>query len=148
MAVTIPSDLVADVMQAADPALLRAATARLSSPAGLADERPPAFAEVLAAQGSTPAPANTEGQMARPLEQFVWQALFGTMLPAGEPGLFGSGPGSGIWRSMVVEQLAAVVTESPGSELIPAAADIRRDGIAARDGWPYFASPPIRSYVG
>ena len=144
MAVSLPSDLIADVMRAADPARLQTAAARLSQPARTAPAAGPAFATVLDA-----AAPQADASASRPLDQLVWQNLFETMLPREESGAFGDGLGANIWRSMAADQLATVAASAPGLALTPDAASGQEAGsLEASTGWPYFASAPIRSYAG
>lgn len=160
MAVDIPSDLVLDVMRAADPARLKAAVARLSPPA---DSGAVPFDGVLAhAAGAVPAagpidaapaPPNRQRSIEPEFQQLVWRSLYEAMMPQEGSAAFGEGAGAGIWRSMAVDQLASVSAQTGQLDLFPGR-DHAASGpsgfvpLDATGGWPYFVSSPIRSYAG
>lgn len=163
MAVDIPSDLVFDVMQAADPARLKQVVARLAPQPHDGIAPAASFAGVLADAGASPpehagatppaALAADETVARQGFEQLVWRNLYEVMLPAENSGVYGEGIGADVWRSMAADQLAAVSATSGRSELIPglehrvtgAAADVP---LQAAAGWPYFVTGAIRSYAG
>ena len=117
MSINPPTDLVLDVVRAANPARHREATARLTqgmtegvSTVGRGD-----FAAILAKTDATPPaptvalPARTASpaSAAEAYEAFEGLAL-ATMIDAALPeskALFGEGPGADVWKSMLAEQI-------------------------------------------
>lgn len=130
MIVTATPDLVLDVLEAADPAAQRAATAKLdalkSSDADFAATMDATVAEgptakVPEAQSSAvngapvqvikaPAP----GEVYRKFEAFILQTFVETMLPKQSEEVFGKGTAGGIWKSMLAEQLGAQLAKGKG----------------------------------
>jgi flagellar protein FlgJ len=135
VAINPPSDIVLDVLNAADPARAEAAAARLSAlsaaaPSSASDD----FAKALdtAAQASTPAPASVAGlpaARARLLNKGLFAAqkaknaevefeatllnnFVGEMLPKDAPGVFGQGTAGDVWRSMLGDQIAHQIAKS------------------------------------
>ncbi len=144
MAVRIPSDLVADVMKAAEPAQVRMAAARLDaktrsaapaagtmfSDALMALRQPNASAargdmvsDVMRAAEplSARAAAQRLTEMSpRPndayaqFESFMLRQAFEDMMPPSETNAFGEGFAGGVWRSMAAEQFASIFTDRGG----------------------------------
>ena len=137
MIVTATPDLVLDVLEAADPAAQRAATAKLDalkpSDAGFATamegEVSKAAATVRTAAGqstpsepaspSTAAPvqvikASSPADVYRKFEAFVLQVFVETMLPKQSEDLFGKGTAGTVWRSMMAEQLGNQLAQGKG----------------------------------
>lgn len=137
MMVTPTPDLVLDVLEAADPATQRAATAKLdalkSSDTDFAttlDSRAAAAtADLSSAQrtadagaalgATTPAPARvlkaaSSGDVYRKFEAFVLQVFVETMLPDKAQDLFGKGTAGNMWRSMLAEQLGNQLAQGKG----------------------------------
>ncbi len=126
MSIKPPSDLLLDVVRAADPATSAAAAERLAKIAADAGKSDPAFSEVLNEVGAPPpSPVNSAAQVAvapampqrfssppidadkkayQGLEALLLQNLVATMLPEGSE-IFGEGSAGMIWRSMLAEQL-------------------------------------------
>ena len=167
MAVSIPSDLVVDVMRAADPARLQRAVSKLSGSAEgersgamnfsstLANTQNTSCLNILPVNDAAPSQGHHEVEATRQgFEQMVWRSLYETVLPEEKSGVFGGGPSAGIWRSMAADQLASVASKNSSLKIL----DVRNgDALAAtRDmangeslsGWPYFATSQIRSYAG
>jgi peptidoglycan hydrolase FlgJ len=142
MIVTPTPDVVLDVLEAADPATQRAATAKLdalkSSDAGFAAtmeaSKAAATARAAAADQSaakaapsvpgspdTPAPApvqvikaSSPTDVYRKFEAFVLQVFVETMLPKQSEDLFGKGTAGTVWRSMMAEQLGNQLAQGKG----------------------------------
>jgi hypothetical protein len=140
MIVTSTHDVVLDVVEAADPATQRAATAKLdalkSSDAGFdatmeaskavatartAAADPSTAKAVLSEPGSasTPAPvqvikASSPTDVYRKFEAFVLQVFVETMLPKQSEDLFGKGTAGTVWRSMMAEQLGNQLAQGKG----------------------------------
>lgn len=167
MAVSLPSDLVADVMRNADPMRRTAAAARLQSLgnggaafAAAVDASQPLRASVathVAAQGLEARQSHgvtraAEGKSAtyRGFEQMVLRNLFESLLPAEDSGTFGSGPSAGVWRSMAADQLATVYADKDGLGIARMLASAQpgsaTPGFAPQHAaqWPYFSLHPLR----
>src|SRR5262245_51584014 len=141
MIVTPTSDVVLDVLEAADPAMQRAATAKLdalkSTDAGFAatmdSEVSKAAATARAAEDqstakaaqsepglpNTAAPvqvikASSSTDVYRKFEAFVLQVFVDTMLPKETQEIFGKGTAGSVWRSMLAEQLGNQLAQEIG----------------------------------
>jgi len=156
MAISLSSDLIADVMRMADPARLTAATAKLQSlqPPGQSHE---GFANVIEQTGTTlplSERATALHQMAKAtapepyveFERMVLRNLFESLLPREESGAFGSGPSAGAWRSLAADQLAGLYAGTGG---IGIAAELSSDaGGNGETQWPYFNTRKIEAFTG
>ena len=154
MGVSLPSDLIVDVMRSADPAKLQRATAKLQS-LEESSPLPRAFANVLDTVDNpqpTPASAPSRGTAAGPFvefEQMVLRNMFEAMLPAETSGAFGSGPSAGIWRSLAADQLAALHASAGGIGIAESlTADEGARGAVTEREWPYFSTDKIKAYTG
>jgi flagellar protein FlgJ len=164
MAVSLPSDLIADVMRNAEPARRSAAAARLQSMGSRgidfadvvgqarqpAEVKPGVERSTHLAAGDTSAGAAGRGRATNPtfarFEQMVLRNLFETLLPAQESGAFGGGPSAGIWRSMAADQLAGTLAENGGIGISRMLASSTPDSAPLRDAqWPYFSLHPLRA---
>ncbi|HVQ72004.1 MAG TPA: rod-binding protein [Bradyrhizobium sp.] len=140
MIVTPTPDVVLDVLEAADPATQRAATAKLDalkSPyAGFAatmdsevskaaaTARAAADQSTKAVQSEPGSPnaaapvqvikASSPGDVYRKFEAFVLQVFVETMLPQQSQDLFGKGTAGTVWRSMLAEQLGNQLAQGKG----------------------------------
>jgi peptidoglycan hydrolase FlgJ len=164
MGVSLPSDLIVDVMRNADPGRLSAATSKLQAigAEGVASQ----FADMLGdadaapaqldvssqalAEGSSTAPqrAATQGQFVE-FERMVLRNLLESLLPESSSGAFGGGPSAGVWRSVAADQLAGIYAGSGGVGIANALSP--RDGEQAADKslqWPYFSTGKIEAFVG
>ena len=134
MIVTPTSDLVLDVLDAADPVTQRAATAKLDSlkssdadfAATMDAEAGKAAATESAAKVSEvhsdavngepvrviKAPAS--GEVYRKFEAFILQTFVETMLPKDSEEVFGKGTAGGVWKSMLAEQLGNQLAKGKG----------------------------------
>jgi hypothetical protein len=159
MGVSLPSDLVLDVMRNADPVRLHNATARLQSLEG-SDGSNRVFSDALRSttpdprDGASAIPQTTAGGGAgsnayAEFERMVLRNLFESLLPEARSGIFGSGPSAGIWRSLAADQLASIYADSGG---IGVASTLAIEEGGNRDGrqpqWPYFTSDEIEAFTG
>ncbi|WP_314946898.1 rod-binding protein [Bradyrhizobium cosmicum] len=137
MIVTATSDLVLDVLEAADPVTQRAATAKLDAlkssdadfsasmeaevgkaKAATADQAAAKVAEAQSTAVNGPpvqvikAPAS--GEVYRKFEAFILQTFVETMLPKESEEVFGKGTAGGVWKSMLAEQLGAQLAKGKG----------------------------------
>lgn len=115
MAISPPSDLVLDVVRAADPAKVRQAHRNLldKSAAGaqtafdLASGRP-VGADVRAGD------ADSVPQSYRDFEAMVLQTFIQSMLPTDASNTFGEGTAGDMWKGMMAEQLGRVLADGGG----------------------------------
>lgn len=133
MIVTPTSDLVLDVLDAADPVTQRTATAKLESLRSSGVD----FAATMDATASKAADQSaaslTEAQSGvvngppvqvikkpgpdevyRKFEAFILQTFVETMLPKESDEVFGKGTAGGIWKSILAEQLGAQLAKGKG----------------------------------
>lgn len=134
MAINPGSDIVLEVVKAADPANYKAAAQRLGRLAGAAPLAE-SFAETLgAARKPAPAPShmpfdpalamvrmqNRDALAGQPpsvfekFEGFILQSFVESMLPKDSEALFGAGTAGEIWRSMLAEGLASQLAKTGG----------------------------------
>ena len=131
MAISPPSDLVLDVVRAADPAQVQQAQAKLKSnraafeATSLAEAgggfqaavgilnrdtaASSAAAGVSAAGGKAAVPAHL-----RKFESMVLQNFVKSMLPAESEEIYGKGTAGEMWRGMMAEQLGEVMAKGRG----------------------------------
>jgi len=135
MIVTPTSDLVLDVLDAADPVAQRAATAKLdalkSSDADFAATMDAEATKAAAADQSAARVAEAQSgvvngppvqvikkpgpdEVYRKFEAFVLQTFVETMLPKESEEVFGKGTAGGVWKSMLAEQLGAQLAKGKG----------------------------------
>jgi hypothetical protein len=166
MAVSLPSDLIADVIRNANPARRAAAEARLrtsetdfaamvtdvGAAAGpsLSGGRGPMISAGVDIPPSARAGAKVEGSSPyQGFERMVLRNLFETLLPAEDSGAFGTGPSAGIWRSMASDQLAGVYAENGGLGIASMLSHGVNGAAPRREAeWPYFAMHTIESFPG
>ena len=173
MAVSLPSDLIMDVMRNADPSRVNTVTAKLHDLSGdgrIGED----FANLLDGidgrhiQEGSPvdSPDGGHGFTALPalpgmtahrvapdpyvdFERMVLRNLLESLLPGAESGTFGTGPSAGVWRSMAADQLAGLYASSGG---IGIAGTLAGSNDALADGgnaqWPYFRTEDIKAFAG
>lgn len=163
MSVSLPSDLIMDVMRNADPVRREAAAAKLKS-TGDSSGPDATFADVTGAiaspgisspkEGLLP-PGGTPGSsMARAespyqgFERMVLRNLFETLLPDSDSGAFGSGPSAGIWRSMAADQMAGVYADAGGVGIAEMLQQQSGESPARQAQWPYFSVNQIAGFKG
>ncbi len=164
MGVSLPSDLVVDVMRNADPSRLKGAVARLQSMGGAADGDT-SFASAVAAQpeqwGSGVNSLFSSADAARVsspdggsvyagFEQMVLRNLLEQLLPDAGSGAFGTGTSAAIWRSLAADQLANVYAQAGGIGIssMLAGQDAQGSHQTAEKQWPYFSTSEIRAFTG
>lgn len=117
MAISPPSDIVLDVLRAADPQALEAAKAKLASMRGpVAGFEVPASAEVRA---DLTRMAHLDRTAERPesyvkFEAMVLQNFLQSMMPSDQENVYGAGMAGDIWKSMMAEQMAGVMAKRGG----------------------------------
>ena len=130
MAISPPSDLVLDVVRAADPAEVQAAQAKLK--ANKAAFAATSLAEVGAGFGAAldvistpatkaglanPAPAAETSRMPeeyRKFEASILQNFVSSMLPSDSEQVYGKGSAGEFWKSMMAEQIADGMSRNGG----------------------------------
>ncbi|QIG49910.1 rod-binding protein [Nordella sp. HKS 07] len=124
MAIKPPSDIVLDVVRAADPARRQAAIEKLTGrPA--TDSTRHEFASFVGDVRPAAQPAACGQTMARPggqdvpdayrsFEAFFIQSFVESMLPKGSEANFGSGTAGEVWRSQLAEKMGTEIAESGG----------------------------------
>jgi Rod binding domain-containing protein len=130
VAISPPSDLVLDVLRAADPASVQEAQAKLKSnrasfeATSLADAGNGFGAAVgilnRDSSGAAAAAANGVGaskalpETYRKFEAMVLQNFVKSMLPAENEDVYGKGTAGEIWRGMMAEQIGDVISKAGG----------------------------------
>ncbi len=140
MAISPPSDLVLDVVRAADPSAVQEAQTKLKTQrasfeaTSLADAGNGFGAAVgilnrdsamtVSASASGGAAADKVPATYRKFEAMVLQNFVKSMLPADSEEIYGKGTTGEIWRGMMAEQIGDVIAESGG---IGIAASLMKD---------------------
>lgn len=126
MSIQTATDIILDVVRAADPAvaqraeaMLEAASARKSGQAAAT----PAFQRQLLAATDTsaisvnsevPAAPDRSLEVYQKFEAMILQSFIGDMLPTDSEQLYGKGTAGEIWKGMMAEQLGAVLAKGGG----------------------------------
>lgn len=166
MGVSLPSDLIVDVMRNADPSRVKGAVAKLQSLGGPA-EGGTSFVSVLEAQphpwggsagslfspvspAAVPGSTSEAGSAYAGFEQMVLRNLLEQLLPDAESGAFGTGPSAAIWRSLAADQFANVYAQAGGVGIGSMLAEQEPPGVTqpAEQQWPYFDTSEIRAFTG
>ncbi|MEI7601918.1 MAG: rod-binding protein [Aestuariivirga sp.] len=169
MAVSLPSDLVFDVMRNADPVRHSVALAKLRS-AG--HDSGAAFASAVKNAEERSGLLGVSGDLGtgvgllaphpnaihdavdnstayQGFERMVLRNLFETLLPDEQSGAFGEGPSAGIWRSMAADQFAGIYAENGGIGLAAMLTSGGGEKGPRREiQWPYFSMAEIGTVRG
>ncbi|PWE57826.1 rod-binding protein [Metarhizobium album] len=127
MAISPPSDLVLDVVKAADPAAVQAAqqklmTTRAAAAARGLTESGAGFSNAIDQLDTTASSAGLSNVSSdkskipasyRKFEAMVLQSFVGSMLPESEE-LYGKGNAGEIWKGMMAEQLGDSIAKAGG----------------------------------
>jgi len=130
MAISPPSDLVMDVVRAADPAEVQEAQARLKAnraafQATSLAENGNGFANTVAVLNQD-SPTNSLGDITnraeakkipesyRKFEAMVLQNFVKSMLPSESEEIYGKGTAGDMWKSMMAEQIGNVMAQGDG----------------------------------
>lgn len=126
MSIQTATDLILDVVKAADPAIAQRAEAMLEAASVRKSAQAagtPAFEHQLLASNDPAgalspaqmdAAADKTAQSYQRFEAMVLQNFIGGMLPQDSEELYGKGTAGEIWRSMMAEQLGAVLAKGGG----------------------------------
>lgn len=132
MAISPPSDIVLDVLRAADPAEARTATDRLRKLAGKGPADATGFAALVDRPLPDPGPrvpfhvdrarvalnsdlnTGSDRSVLQRFEAFVLKSFVEAMLPKDSSAIYGEGSAGRIWRSMLAEGLADELAASGG----------------------------------
>lgn len=127
MSIQTATDIILDVVKAADPAVAQRAEAMLEAASARKSERAaatPAFEHQLLASSDTSAisvsaatggaaPGKTLETYQR-FEAMILQSFIGDMLPKDSEQLYGKGTAGEIWKGMMAEQLGAALAKGGG----------------------------------
>lgn len=130
MSIQTATDLILDVVRAADPAVAQKAEAMLEAASARKTEiaaKSPAFEHQLLASTDpskvlAPVPAaatseHTPDQVKETYQRFeamILQSFIGSMLPQDSEELYGKGTAGEIWKGMMAEQLGAALAKGGG----------------------------------
>lgn len=121
MAISPPSDIVLDVARAIEPTTLEAARAQLARRTGSVALPGPAGTFSLeeavgaAGTGATRAPTpDAEGTSFKRFEAVVLQTFIQNMLPKDTEAVYGKGMSGDMWKSMMADKLADVMSDHGG----------------------------------
>lgn len=109
MSIRPPSDLVLDVVRAADPARAAAATERLTRAEAAGGA--PTFDAAMRAATQTPATA-ANAKVGQGLEELLTRQLLQDALPKNAAAVYGAGTAGEIWRGFFAEHLAHALANS------------------------------------
>lgn len=112
MAASLPTDIIMDVVRAADPERVQAARDRLAAFAGQSIS-PNEFATRLDA-AATRSTSSVNAEPFQQFEAFVLQSFIENMLPDDTDSVYGGGLAGGYWKSMMAEQLAGQMAKAGG----------------------------------
>jgi peptidoglycan hydrolase FlgJ len=111
--VTLTTDIVLDVVRAADPIEASAAKQRLAAMAG-GESAGTSFASALGAGAVGRAGSDNSAEAFEKFEAFVLQTFLEAMLPDDAGSVYGDGFAGDMWKSMMAEQLAAQMARAGG----------------------------------
>lgn len=122
MSIRPATDLVLDVVRAADPARAAAASARLARAEAAAPAQPFVAALRVAEGRPAPAPAQGQGQaqaqgtardpVGKGLEEVLMRQMLQDVLPKKAASVYGGGTAGDVWRSLFAEQLAHAMSSA------------------------------------
>lgn len=126
MSIQTATDIILDVVRAADPAVAQRAEAMLEAASARKSEQAastPAFQHQLLASADTSSLSVTSARDIAPdkslevyqkFEAMILQSFIGDMLPTDSEQLYGKGTAGEIWKGMMAEQLGAVLAKGGG----------------------------------
>lgn len=126
MSIQTATDIILDVVKAADPAMAQRAEAMLEAASARKSERAaatPAFEHQLLASADqsaisvlsdNPAVPDKKLETYQRFEAMILQSFIGDMLPKDSEQLYGKGTAGEIWKGMMAEQLGAALAKGGG----------------------------------
>jgi Rod binding domain-containing protein len=126
LSIQTATDIILDVVRAADPAVAQRAEAMLEAASARKSEQAaatPAFQRQLLAATDTsaisvnsevPAAPDKSLEVYQKFEAMILQSFIGDMLPTDSEQLYGKGTAGEIWKGMMAEQLGAVLSKGGG----------------------------------
>ncbi len=156
MSIAIGSDLILDVIKAADPARQQRAAALLGGTgvefatadfdAALASAWP--GRGLMGPPGQTATPA---AEAYRGFEAVFLRTVLESMMPASDGSLYGGGTAGDMWRSLAADQFSSAIAKSGGigiADLLVAQQGLKGPPAAAQalqsqTAWPYFLMPAL-----
>jgi Rod binding domain-containing protein len=126
LSIQTATDIILDVVRAADPAVAQRAEAMLEAASARKSEQAastPAFQHQLLASADTSSLSVTSARDIAPdkslevyqkFEAMILQSFIGDMLPTDSEQLYGKGTAGEIWKGMMAEQLGAVLAKGGG----------------------------------
>jgi Rod binding domain-containing protein len=126
LSIQTATDIILDVVRAADPAVAQRAEAMLEAASARKSEQAaatPAFQRQLLAATDTsaisvnsevPAAPDKSLEVYQKFEAMILQSFIGDMLPTESEQLYGKGTAGEIWKGMMAEQLGAVLSKGGG----------------------------------
>lgn len=120
MAIKPPSDIVLDVVRAAEPARRQAAVDKLTGTPGTDATRHEFASLVGNAESTTCGPSSLRPAAGKvpdaykSFEAFFVQSFVESMLPKGSDANYGSGTAGDIWRSQLAEKIGGEIAENGG----------------------------------
>jgi len=126
LSIQTATDIILDVVRAADPAVAQRAEAMLEAASTRKSEQAagtPAFQHQLLASADPSSLATTEAKNDAPdkslevyqrFEAMILQNFIGNMLPQDSEQLYGKGTAGEIWKGMMAEQLGAALAKGSG----------------------------------
>jgi Rod binding domain-containing protein len=113
MAISLATDIVMDVMKAAEPAAVEAARTRLKEISVTAEAGEP-FSTHLSATVSNAPDKAPDAEAYKKFEALVLGNFIQTMLPEDSEGVYGGGLSGGMWKSILAQHLGEAVAETGG----------------------------------
>jgi Rod binding domain-containing protein len=117
MAVSLPSDIVMDVVRAAEPDAIRAARERLSALAGAAVPEVAFSLGDLRGQfgreASTTPAAGSDDPLVK-FEGMVLGSFIKSMLPEDTQTVYGGGMAGDMWRSLMADEMGTAIAQAGG----------------------------------
>ncbi len=126
MSIQTATDIILDVVRAADPAVAHRAEAMLEAASARKSEQAaetPAFQHQLLASADPSSLSVADAKDVAPdksaqtyqrFEAMILQNFIGNMLPQDSEELYGKGTAGEVWRSMMAEQLGAALAKGGG----------------------------------
>jgi peptidoglycan hydrolase FlgJ len=126
LSIQTATDIILDVVRAADPAVAHRAEAMLEAASARKSEQAagtPAFQHQLLASADPSSLSVTDSKDVAPdksaqtyqrFEAMILQSFIGSMLPQDSEQLYGKGTAGDIWKGMMAEQLGAALAKGGG----------------------------------